>query len=137
MRKLTAAEKNEMWGPWLRSLERRHPGTHFSYSDDEPGVDTSAAARFEEQLESERAKMDRCEFCAKQLLTIPQACSYLGISTSKGYELLHAGEFPVSARRIGSQWRISKAELDEWLRTPQGSPSDPPQRLAPVRRLAP
>lgn len=64
-----------------------------------------------------------CPHCTKQLLKLPEACEYLGISTSKGYNLLHAGQFPVSVRKIGSQWRVSKAELDEWLRTPQPPPS--------------
>jgi excisionase family DNA binding protein len=63
----------------------------------------------------------QCPHCAKQLLKIPEACEYLGISTSKGYDLMHAGQFPVSVRKIGSQWRISKAELDEWLRSPTSS----------------
>jgi excisionase family DNA binding protein len=66
---------------------------------------------------------DPCRLCTKQLLTIPEACQYLGISTSKGYDLMHAGGFPVSTRRIGSQWRVSKAEMDEWLRNPQPPPS--------------
>lgn len=61
----------------------------------------------------------QCPRCTKQLLTIAEACEYLGVSTSKGYDLMHANQFPVSVRRIGSQWRVSKAELDEWLRTPQ------------------
>jgi excisionase family DNA binding protein len=60
----------------------------------------------------------RCPGCTKQLLKIAEACEYLGISTSKGYDLLKAGKFPVSVRRIGSQQRVSKAELDEWLRSP-------------------
>jgi excisionase family DNA binding protein len=64
----------------------------------------------------------QCPHCTKQLLKIPEACEYLGISTSKGYDLMHAGQFPVSVRKIGSQWRISKAELDEWLRNPQPPP---------------
>lgn len=64
-----------------------------------------------------------CRFCTKQLLTIPEACQYLGISTSKGYDLMHAERFPVSMRRIGAQWRVSKAEMDEWLRNPQPPPS--------------
>lgn len=62
-----------------------------------------------------------CPFCSKQLLKITEACAYLGISKTRGYDLLHTGRFPVSVRRIGSQWRVSKAELDEWLRTPQSS----------------
>lgn len=68
-------------------------------------------------------KAGQCQFCVRQLLTIVEACEYLGISKSKGYDLLHAGQFPVSVRKIGSQLRISKAELDEWLRSPQPSPS--------------
>lgn len=63
-----------------------------------------------------------CPRCTKQLLKLSEACEYLGISTSKGYNLMHAGQFPVSVRKIGSQWRVSRAELDEWLRNP--SPSD-------------
>jgi excisionase family DNA binding protein len=71
-------------------------------------------------------------FCGKQLLKIAEACQYLGMSTSKGYDLFHAGQFPVSVRKIGSQWRVSKAELDEWLRTPQSTGSGDLARLRPV-----
>lgn len=70
---------------------------------------------------------EHCEHCQNriwpQLLTIVQACEYLGISKSKGYDLLNAGQFPVSVRRIGSQSKVAKAELDEWLRNPPDSSS--------------
>jgi excisionase family DNA binding protein len=53
------------------------------------------------------------------LMSIKEACRYLGISHGKGYELIKHGEFPVSVRRVGSFWMVSRVELDDWLRTPQ------------------
>jgi excisionase family DNA binding protein len=87
-----------------------------------PGGDDTGAANSDDR--------PPCPFCSKQLLKIPEASRYLGISVSKGYDLMHAGQFPVSVRKLGSQWRVSKAELDEWLRTPP-----PPSGDTRLRRV--
>lgn len=44
-------------------------------------------------------------------LDLVTACRALGISRSKGYGLLRAGEFPLPALRIGGQWRFRASDL--------------------------
>jgi excisionase family DNA binding protein len=42
-------------------------------------------------------------------------CHAIGISRSKGYELLAAGEFPIPALRVGNQWRFRLTDLRAYL----------------------
>jgi excisionase family DNA binding protein len=60
----------------------------------------------------------------KLLLSLQEACDLMGISISTGYVLLEEGKFPVSLRRIGSRWKISRLELMEWLKNPQPDAED-------------
>ena len=47
--------------------------------------------------------------------TVEEAARYLGISEGTLIKALRAGTIP--ARRLGRRWIISKAALDDWLRT--------------------
>jgi excisionase family DNA binding protein len=49
----------------------------------------------------------------KFLYTIPEITGLLGISRTKVYQLIKAGELPVV--RIGRSVRIYRPELQEWL----------------------
>ena len=49
----------------------------------------------------------------KAILSPREAAEYLGISKVTLYKLLNEGKIP--AGKIGHQWRISKAILDEFL----------------------
>ena len=55
----------------------------------------------------------------KQILTIEDAESYLGIKKRTLYKLVKAGSLP--AIKIGGQWRIAKAQLDALF---EGAPND-------------
>ncbi|TET62225.1 DNA-binding protein [Candidatus Aerophobetes bacterium] len=48
---------------------------------------------------------------AKEIMNPKEAAEYLGISKPTLYKLIKNGEIP--AKRIGKQWRIAKAVLDE------------------------
>lgn len=48
-----------------------------------------------------------------KFLTPAEAAELLRIQRDTVYRLIEAGDLP--ARRIGGQWRIPKAELDEML----------------------
>ena len=50
---------------------------------------------------------------SKDILTPKQAAEYLGVSKPTIYKLLRQRKIP--ARRLGKQWRISKAILDKFL----------------------
>ncbi|MBA7665936.1 hypothetical protein ES703_74011 [subsurface metagenome] len=50
---------------------------------------------------------------SKDILTPKQAAEYLKISKPTMYKLLKQRKIP--ARRLGKQWRISKAVLDAFL----------------------
>ena len=54
-----------------------------------------------------------------EVLTLAEAAKYLRVSVG---DVLHAIEQQaLPARRVGSDWRILKSALDEWLRTPMTS----------------
>lgn len=50
---------------------------------------------------------------SKDIMTPKEAALYLGISKPTMYKLLRKRKIP--ARRLGKQWRISKAVLDAFL----------------------
>jgi len=50
---------------------------------------------------------------SKDIMTVKDAAEYLGMSLNTMYKLLRQRKIP--ARRIGYQWRISKAALDKFL----------------------
>lgn len=50
---------------------------------------------------------------SKDVMTAKQAAEYLGISKPTMYKLLKKRKIP--ARRLGKQWRISKAALEKFL----------------------
>lgn len=50
-----------------------------------------------------------------QTLSVPEAGDVLGLGRNKAYELARQGEFPVRVLKIGSRYRISRADLDRYL----------------------
>lgn len=48
-------------------------------------------------------------------LSVPAAGAELGLGRGKSYELAKLGEFPVRVLKIGSRYRISRADLDRYL----------------------
>jgi excisionase family DNA binding protein len=61
---------------------------------------------------------------AQDIAALPAApdlrttCRALGISRSKGYELLAAGEFPLEGFKVGSLWRFRLTDLAAFLGLP-------------------
>lgn len=45
------------------------------------------------------------------IIDLPTAGRALGIGRSKSYELAAAGQFPCRVHRIGTAWRIARADL--------------------------
>lgn len=50
---------------------------------------------------------------SKDIMTVKDAAEYLGMSLNTMYKLLKKRKIP--GRKIGYQWRISKATLDRFL----------------------
>ncbi len=71
--------------------------------------------------------MDRAGFgpaVTEHLVTIPEACSRLGISRSTFYELLYAGR--IEAVKIGRSRRVRSSEIERFIadlstEAPQGA----------------
>lgn len=57
--------------------------------------------------------MDNARLHGHDLLTPPEVLDYLRITGRTLYRLIHAG--PVPAVRVGRQWRVRRADLDDWL----------------------
>lgn len=61
--------------------------------------------------------MIRNQMTMAELLALPpsvgmkDACRALGISASKGYELVKAGEFPLRVIRVGHSCKVPRSEL--------------------------
>jgi hypothetical protein len=60
---------------------------------------------------------------------LPTAARALGIGSTKAYQLARAGEFPCALLRLGSRYRVSKAELFRVLGVSAGSPAMPEGEL--------
>ena len=53
---------------------------------------------------------------ASQMHSVPAAAAILGLSPTTLYDLLRKGQVEeLGARKIGRQWRISQARLDQYL----------------------
>lgn len=48
-------------------------------------------------------------------MSVPEAGAELGLGRGTSYELARQGEFPVRVLKIGSRYRISRADLDRYL----------------------
>ena len=53
------------------------------------------------------------------MMTVKEVAHYLKLAKSTVYKLLQNGTLP--ARKVGGAWRISRQQLDAWMRG-----SDPP-----------
>lgn len=53
---------------------------------------------------------------APQTLSAAEAFAALGIGKSLGYRLIEEGQFPVRVLRLGKAIRISRHDLDAYLR---------------------
>ena len=54
-------------------------------------------------------------------LTVPEAAHLLEISTPTAYRLIAQDRFPVRVVKVGSQLRVPRVALEEWLAGEQAS----------------
>lgn len=51
----------------------------------------------------------------RPMVGLALACKVLDIGPTKGYELVAAGEFPVTVKRVGGVWKVSTRELHRFI----------------------
>ena len=47
------------------------------------------------------------------VMTVREVAAYLRVTVSTVYKLLHGADLP--GKKVGGQWRISKATIEKWL----------------------
>jgi|SRR5215203_3197653 len=83
----------------------------------------SALLEFEEAIEG-RA-VNRPESRNFELLSIPQACQYLGMGKSWVYRRIHNQEIP--SVRLGRTIKIKRSDLEQYLEEHRNRPADSAQ----------
>jgi len=61
--------------------------------------------------------IDKDETAALDFLTVNEAAKVLRVSRRTVYRLVQTGKVP--AKKVGSQWRISRARLGEFMGVPK------------------
>ncbi|MDC0358095.1 helix-turn-helix domain-containing protein [Oligoflexia bacterium] len=49
------------------------------------------------------------------IISVPDACKYLGIHRNTLYRLIHAKEVPAFRMIDGGRWKFRKSDLEQWL----------------------
>jgi excisionase family DNA binding protein len=83
----------------------------------------SAVLEFEEAVEGRM--LNRPEARDSELLSIPQACLYLGMGKSWVYRRIHNQELP--SVRLGRTIKIKRSDLEQYLEDHRYSPADSAQ----------
>jgi len=84
----------------------------------------SAVLEFEEAVEGRT--LNRPEARDSELLSIPQACQYLGMGKSWVYRRIHNQEIP--SVRLGRTIKVKRSDLEQYLEDHRYSPADSSQR---------
>ena len=50
-----------------------------------------------------------------EVLSVPEACSVLGVHRNTLYKLIQEGEIPAFRLIRGGRWKFRKKELEQWL----------------------
>jgi len=58
------------------------------------------------------------------VMTVEQLAAYLQVAKSTLYKLAQEGKVP--GQKVGKHWRFSKAAIDNWLTTSQGTDTQRP-----------
>jgi excisionase family DNA binding protein len=52
---------------------------------------------------------------SSDIISLPEACGFLGIHRNTLYKLIQAGGVPAFRMIKGGRWRFRKSELEQWL----------------------
>jgi excisionase family DNA binding protein len=50
-----------------------------------------------------------------EVMSVPEACTYLGIHRNTLYKLISEGEIPAFRLSTGSRWKFRRGDLEDWL----------------------
>jgi excisionase family DNA binding protein len=53
------------------------------------------------------------------IISVPDACKFLGVHRNTLYKLIQAGELPAFRMMKGGRWKFSRQELKQWLEDKQ------------------
>jgi excisionase family DNA binding protein len=53
------------------------------------------------------------------IISVPEACKFLGIHRNTLYKLIQAGELPAFRMIRGGRWKFRRSELERWLEDKQ------------------
>ena len=56
---------------------------------------------------------------ASDIISVPDACKYLGVHRNTLYKLIQGGELPAFRMITGGRWKFRKKELEQWLEDKQ------------------
>ncbi len=54
-----------------------------------------------------------------QIISVPEACQFLGVHRNTLYKLITDGDLPAFRLSTGGRWKFRKSDLEEWLETRQ------------------
>ena len=56
---------------------------------------------------------------ASDIISVPEACDFLGVHRNTLYKLIQAGEIPAFRMIRGGRWKFRRGELEQWLEDKQ------------------
>lgn len=51
----------------------------------------------------------------RELISVPEACQFLGVHRNTLYKLIREGELPAFRLVRGGRWRFKRSDLVQWL----------------------
>lgn len=62
---------------------------------------------------------DENKLASADIMSLPQACKFLGIHRNTLYKLIQEGEIPAFRMTRGGRWKFRRSELIQWLEDKQ------------------
>ena len=56
---------------------------------------------------------------SSDIISVPEACTFLGVHRNTLYKLIQAGEIPAFRMMTGGRWKFRRSELEQWLEDKQ------------------
>lgn len=55
------------------------------------------------------------EISSSDIISVPEACKFLGVHRNTLYKLIRAGELPAFRMMTGGRWKFRRTDLVQWL----------------------
>lgn len=60
-------------------------------------------------------KSENTAAVAREVLSVPEACTFLGVHRNTLYKLIREGEIPAFRLITGGRWKFRQNDLEQWL----------------------